>query len=84
MLLKSANPCAKFGNRIEQTQIHARSSGIGLQNCKGSREVRKLVCKIAKARAKFGNQFVKQQKLARSSGIELSRLKSLREVRESN
>ena len=80
---KSVNPCAKFGNRFAKLQGLARSSGIGLQNCKDSREVRELVCKIAKARAKFGNWFAKLQRLARSSGIGLQNCKSSREVRRS-
>ena len=57
--------------RFNSLQSLARSSGIGLQNCKALREVRESVCKIAKASPKFGNRFAKIARLPRSSGIVL-------------
>ena len=77
------NRFPKFGNRFAKLQRLTRSSGIVLQNCKGLREVRESLCKIAEACAKFGNRFAKLQRLTRSSGIALQKTQRLREVRES-
>ena len=57
---------------FKSLQKLAQSSGIGLQNCKGLREVRESLCKIAEAYAKFGNRFAENAKHARSSGIGLT------------
>ena len=64
-------------------QNDSRSSGNALQNCRGLREVRGTLCKIAEACAKFGERFAKLQRLTRSSGIGLQNCRGLREVRES-
>ena len=79
----SAKRFPKFGERFAKLQRLARSSGNALQNCRGLREVRESLCKIAEACAKFGNRFAKLQRLARSSGIGLQNCRDLREVRES-
>ena len=68
---KKRKACAKFGNRFAKLQRLTRSSGIALQNCRGLREVRESLCKIAKASPKFGNRFAKIARLPRSSGIVL-------------